>query len=99
MFRLIMTWNIRQGKETEYLEFITQDFVRLIVSMGFHPLDAWYTVWGEGPQVMASGVTKDLQTVEEALQSDDWKKLRDGLDEFVINFGYKVVEASGGFQL
>ena len=99
MFRLIMTWNVRQGKETEYLEFITHDFVRLIMGMGFHPLDAWYTVWGEGPQVIASGVTKELKTVEEALQSEEWNKLRDALAEFVVDFRYKVVEASGGFQI
>ena len=99
MVKLIMTWSIRQGKETEYVEFLTHDFVRLVMSIGFHPLDAWYSVWGHGPQVIAGGVAKDLQTMDEALSSDQWKQLRDRLQEYVVDFDFKVVEATRGFQI
>ena len=99
MIKLIMTWNIREGKETAYIEFLTRDFVSLIMSMGFHPLDAWYAVWGHSPQVIASGVTRDLVSMEKALKSDDWKKLQEKLEDLVVDFKYKVVKASGGFQL
>lgn len=99
MVKLIMTWNIREGKETEYLEFLTRDFTKAIIAMGIQPTDAWYSVWGEGPQVLAGGVTQDLETMEQALASEEWKKLRERLDELVVNLKYKVVEAQGGFQL
>jgi hypothetical protein len=74
MIKLIMTWNIREGRETEYLEFLTQDFTRLIGEMGVQPLDAWYSAWGQGPQVIAGGVTKDLETMEKGFGDRDLEK-------------------------
>ncbi len=99
MVKLIMTWSIRQGKETEYVEFLTHDFVRLVMGVGFHPLDAWYSVWGHGPQVIAGGMAKDLKTMEQALDSQQWRTLRERLEQYVIDLKIKVVEASRGFQL
>ena len=99
MVKLIMTWNIRQGKENEYVEFLTHDFIRLLMGLGFHPLDAWYSVWGHGPQVIAGGMTRDLKTMEEALASEQWKTLQTRLREYVVDLEYKVVEATRGFQL
>jgi len=99
MVKLIMTWNIREGKESEYLEFLTRDFTKAILGMGIQPTDAWYAVWGRGPQVLAAGVTDDLETMEKSLSSEEWKKLQERLKEFVVEFRYKVVEAAAGFQL
>lgn len=99
MIKLIMTWNIREGKESEYLEFLTRDFSKAVIGLGIQPTDAWYAVWGRGPQVLTGGVTDDLPAMEKALRSDDWRKLLDRLNEFVVDLRYKVVEASGGFQL
>jgi hypothetical protein len=94
-----MTWNIREGKETEYLEFLTRDFTRSIMNIGIQPTDAWYAVWGQGPQVLAGGVTDDLDSMETAIASDEWKELLEKLDQLVVDFKYKVVEYAGGFQI
>jgi len=99
MIKLIMTWNIREGKEAEYLEFLNKDFTRLLLDMNIHPTDAWYAVWGRGPQVIASGVTEDLASMETALQGKEWTGLQDRLRQFVVDFKYKLVEHTGGFQL
>ncbi len=99
MVKLIMTWNIREGKESEYLEFLTRDFTKAVRAMGIEPTDAWYAVWGRGPQVMVAGVADDLDAMEKSLSSDEWKKLQERLREFVVEFRYKVVEAVPGFQL
>jgi len=99
MVKLIMTWNIREGKEAEYLEFLSKDFTKLLLSMSIHPTDAWYAVWGRGPQVIAGGVAEDLAVVEKALQGEEWATLRGKLREFVVDFKYKLVEHTGSFQL
>ncbi len=99
MVKLIMTWNIREGKETEYLEFLTQEFAKAIMAMGIQPTDAWYAVWGQGPQVIAGGVAQDLRTMEQALNSEAWAAFRERLERLVTGFQYKVVEHTGGFQL
>ena len=99
MIKLIMTWNIRTGKETEYLEFLNRDFVKLFDTMGIQPTDAWYQVWGHGQQVLAGGVTHSYDDMEKALSSDDWKQFKTKLLEYVSDFKAKVVESTGGFQL
>ena len=99
MIKLIMTWNIREGKETEYLDFLNRDFARLIIAMGVQPTDAWYEVWGHGPQVLAGGITDDLDSMEKALSTDEWKKFQERVQEFASDFRYKVVESTGGFQI
>ncbi|MFP3897077.1 MAG: hypothetical protein ACLFV5_09640 [Anaerolineales bacterium] len=99
MFKLIMTWNIKEGKEKDYLDFLTHDFTKSVMGMGIQPTDAWYAVWGRGPQVLAGGVTEELETMEKALASDEWRALLAELQDLVVDFNYKVVEAEGGFQL
>ncbi len=99
MIKLIMTWNVREGKETEYLEFLTREFTRAIMDLGIQPTDAWYAVWGRGPQVLAAGITDDLETMEHALASAEWAEFQAKLQQLVVDFKFKVVEAAGGFQL
>jgi len=99
MIKLMMTWNIREGKETEYLEFLNRDFVKLFDAMGIQPTDAWYQVWGRGQQVLAGGVTHSYEAMEKALGSDDWKQFKTKLLEYVTDFKAKIVEGTGGFQL
>jgi len=99
MIKLIMTWSIREGKEKEYLEFLTRDLAKSILAMGIQPTDVWYAVWGQGPQVLAGGVTDDLPSMQEALASAEWTAFQAKLSDLVVGFEHKVVEASGGFQI
>lgn len=99
MVKLIMYWNIREGREPDYLEFLTQEFAKAIIAMGIQPTDAWYAVWGKGPQVLAGGTTEDLDAMERALASKEWRAFRERLEQLVTGFEYKVVEQEGGFQL
>ena len=99
MIKLIMTWYIKDGLEAEYLEFLTKRFTKMMAEMGVQPTDAWYAAWGQGPQVIAGGVTSDRAQMEAALQSEQWQALKKELDRLVSGFEYKVVQAAGGFQL
>lgn len=99
MVKIIMYWNIREKKESEYLEFLTQEFAKSILAMGVQPTDAWYVVWGQGPQVLAGGTTEDLDSMEQALNSAEWATFRERLSQLVTDFEYKIVEQTGGFQL
>jgi hypothetical protein len=98
MIKLIMTWNIRDGQEAEYLEFLTRRFAKILVEMGLQPTDAWYAAWGHGPQVIAGGVTNDLASMEQAMNGEHWETLKRELGGLVTDLEFKVVEAKGGFQ-
>jgi hypothetical protein len=97
--KLIMTWDILPGREQEYFEFVVREFVPGMQRIGIQPTEAWFTQYGEQPQILTGGVAEDLNVMQDALGSDDWEQLHGQLVEFVTNFSMKVVKASGGFQM
>ena len=99
MIKLLMSWDIRPGKEAEYMEFVTREFTPQLVDLGIQPTEAWYTVVGNGPQVLAGGIAKDRETMMGILESDGWEGLEAKLLGYVRNYKYKVVPATGQFQL
>jgi hypothetical protein len=99
MVKLLMSWDIRPGQESEYFEFVVREFAPGIMRLGIQPTEAWYTVYGDGPQILTGGVAEDLQTMQQILAGDEWKELLDKLMGYVTNFRQKIVAATGRFQL
>jgi hypothetical protein len=98
MMKLLMSWDIKTGREQPYFEFIVREFAPKLMRLGLQPTEAWYTVYGEGPQILTGGVAND-SAMETILESDDWNALRNQLLNYVSNYSQKVVPASGSFQL
>jgi hypothetical protein len=94
-----MTWNIRPGQEQTYFEFAMQTFAPALMKMGWQPTEAWYTLYGEGPQITTAGITDSVSKMREILDSEEWQELKAQLLQYVTNFEYKVIPASGRFQI
>lgn len=99
MVKLLMTWDIKKNKEPAYFEFIMKEFTPGIMKLGLQPSEAWYTVYGKGPQILTGGVTESLPKMKEILNSSEWKELKTQLLTYVVNFNEKVIPATGRFQL
>ncbi len=99
MMKLLMSWDIKAGREQPYFEFIVREFAPKLMKLGLQPTEAWYTVYGDGPQILTGGVTSDASTMNQILESEDWQSLRGQLLNYVTNYSQKVVPASGNFQL
>jgi hypothetical protein len=99
MFKLLMTWNIRPGRESEYFEFVVQEFVPSMTHLGIQMTEAWYTVYGNAPQILTGGTAEDRATLEKVLAGDEWKALREKLLSNVTDFNFKIVQHTGHFQL
>lgn len=99
MVKLLLQWNIKSGHEQPYFEFVMRELAPGLTRLGLQPTEAWFTVYGEGPQMLTGAVTDDVATMSRILDSDDWRQLRDRLMEHVTGFSSKVVRASGRFQL
>ncbi len=97
--KLLMSWDILPGQEQTYFEFAMQTFAPALMKMGWQPTEAWYTLYGDAPQILTAGVTDNIEKMREILDSDEWEQLKDRLLEYVTNFQYKVVPATGRFQL
>ena len=99
MVKILMSWDIKPGSESDYFEFIVREFAPGIMKLGIQPTEAWYTVFGDGPQILTGAVAEDLSTMQSILASGDWKSLQEKLFEYVVNFNFKIVRATGRFQL
>ncbi|NIS82028.1 MAG: hypothetical protein GTO14_17875 [Anaerolineales bacterium] len=97
--KLLLTWDMVPGREQEYFEFLVREFVPGLQKLGIEPAEAWYTTYGDSPQMLTEFSADDLQQVRQALDTDEWAQLNDRLLEFVTNFNAKIVRASGGFQM
>ena len=97
--KLLMTWDILPGKEQEYFEFVVRDFIPIIQRLGLEPSDAWFTMYGDHPQILATVQMSNLTTLQGVLESSEWVDLTKQLLDYVEDFKYKVVSARTGFQL
>jgi hypothetical protein len=97
--KLLMTWDILPGQAQEYFEFIVREFLPGMQKLGVEPTDAWYTAYGEGPQITVGGVSPSMDSMDTFLNSGEWREISGKLMNYVENFSLKVIRAKGGFQL
>jgi hypothetical protein len=99
MVKLLMSWDIKDGHDAEYFEFVVREWVPGITRLGLQPTEAWFTLYGDCPQVLTGGIAEDLGTMHEIIDSEEWEDLQDSLLEYVTNYRHKIVKATGTLQL
>jgi len=97
--KILMNWDILPNREQEYFEFVISEFIPEMKQLGIRPVDAWYTMYGDHPQIMVSAKIRSQAALNVVLASQEWQDLRDSLLAYVNNFSYKVIPARSGFQL
>ena len=97
--KLLMQWDIRAGRDSQYLEFIVRDFLPVVARMGLQIVDAWYTLHGDVPQILVAGVAPNEAALRKILVSEEWQALLKSLSEHVSNFEKKTVPDRGRFQI
>ena len=93
-----MSWDIRSDQESKSLEFMAHELAPTIQRLGITPTDAWYTVYGNGPQITLAAVS-DLNTIKRVLVSPDWHDLMEKLSQYALDFTQRIVTAKGRLQL
>jgi hypothetical protein len=99
MVKLLMSWDIKPGSESDYFEFIVREFIPGMTKLGMQPTEAWYTVFGNGPQILQGSIAEDLSTLKFILAGEEWQQLQNKLFGYVTNFNSKIVRPTGRFQL
>ncbi len=96
--KLIMTWDIRPGREQEYSEFINDRLAPGLVEIGLPPSDVFYTAYGRVPQIMAILDVADQAALQKAFRSRRWVDLKSELLNYIENYREKVVDVdSSGY--
>ncbi|GAB4522887.1 MAG: hypothetical protein OHK0046_36090 [Anaerolineae bacterium] len=99
--KLLMSWDIKPGRDQDYFEFVVREWVPGINRLGIENIAAWYTVYSRAhtSQIVAEAITDDAEIMRSVLTSPEWGALQDRLKEYVSNYQQKVVRVTGGFQI
>jgi len=97
--KILMRWDIRPEKESEYFEFLVHEFIPALNKLGIADILVWYTAYGDCEQKLAEGTTESIEKMQSILLSEDWVILTDKLQNYVVDFDLKVVVATKGFQI
>ncbi|MBN1247176.1 MAG: hypothetical protein JXC32_05925 [Anaerolineae bacterium] len=96
--KLLMTWDIAAGQEEACFAFITQDLPDTMQQAGLELTDAWFTAYGDWPQIRIGFVSMELDELQRFLMSQAWRDLKKKLMPYTRDYRQKVVVARGGFQ-
>ena len=97
--KLLMTWNILPGREQEYFEFVVREFIPEIQQLGLVTTEAWVTVYGDQPQILAAAKTDDPNELRRIILSQEWDGLTTRLQDYVKDLEFKAVAERPGFQM
>ncbi len=100
MVKLLMQWDIKMGREQEFSEFVVREFAPKLMQLGVEPSEVLYTMYGDGPQMLAIGAVESRERLVAILESSRWDRLHQKLLTYVTNYSQKVVRDNGrNFQL
>lgn len=99
MLHLILTWNIRPGREQEYSMFVNDRLAPGVVELGLPPRDVYYTAFGNVPQIMVVLDVPDVAKLPGILHSRRWQELKQALFQYIEDYEERIIEVSndGGF--
>jgi hypothetical protein len=97
--KLLMTWNIVPGREQEYFEFVVREFMPEIQELGLEATEAWVTVFGDQPQILAAVRATDVAELRQIMVSQEWDGLTARLLDYVKDLEFKTVSDRPGFQM
>lgn len=98
MIKVLLSYDMREGHEEDCQRYVVQTLGPGLAQLGLNITDAWYTLWGEAPQILGGGLLKDQADAVRILRSQEWEELVAGLEPFVENFTVRIVDANGRFQ-
>lgn len=98
MVKVLLSYDMREGHEEDCQRYVVQTLAPGLAQMGLRITDAWYTLWGEVPQILGGGLLDDKEDAARILRSPEWKELIAGLEPFVENFKVRVVDSNGRLQ-
>lgn len=100
MVRLLLKWDIKPGREQPYFEFVMREFAPGLMQLGIEPAEVWYTIYGDGPQMLTIGEISNTERLQQILEGNSWQKLRGKLLLYVTNYSQQVVSDNNrSFQM
>ena len=99
LVKLLLTYNVNDGESEEYRQFVLGEFLPAVQKMGLAVTEVWLTTYGDYPERQTELVSRDEDTMWRILTSEEWQELEERLNEYVSDFGRKIVPYQPGFQM
>ncbi len=90
-----LSWDIVQGKEKGYDEFVANTMLPAMSALGLVPVGGYYVEVGFGPRIVAVNRADGFERLCRAIESNELKQLLLQLKSFVVNFKTTVLEPTG----
>jgi hypothetical protein len=94
----IQNWDIIQGKEDEYVQFIREVYLPETASMGFITVGGYYVEVGFGPRILGVNSANDLEYLSKMVGSQKFKDIVLDLKCLVYNYRRTVLEPTGAVK-
>ncbi len=96
--KLLLSFDILPERTNYYYEFMLNEMIPRMQAHGLHTVESWHTAFGNRPLRLIVMAARDIETLEHALDSDDWYELEDRLMDYVFNYERRIVSARSQFQ-
>lgn len=97
-YRLLMCYDIRMESYDDYYQYVINEFVPALQSMGLIMAGVWHTAYGDYPVRQVDFLVENLDTVYEIFASDRWEALEVRLKSYTSRYQRKLVRYQDRFQ-
>jgi hypothetical protein len=95
---LTLSWDIIQGKEDEYGQFVTSTMLPGMAAIGLIPVGGYYVEVGSGPRIIGVHRAGDSDELCHSIASPDFKQLALQVKSFVYNYRTAILEPTGNVK-
>ncbi len=89
--KLMHYWTIIPSQADEYAEFVINRFIPGINGLGVHTVAGWSVLVGSYSEVIVETVSNDLDQLEMALKSLEYRRLKSDLLNYIKHYKTKVL--------
>ncbi len=94
----IQNWDIIQGKEDAYAQFVSKTYIPETTAMGLISVGGYYVEVGFGPRVIALHIMENLDALSALVTDKRFKDLNLQLKSLVYNYIRSVYEPTGAIK-
>lgn len=92
------SWDIIQGKDVEYAQFIVDTYLPEMAEMGLIPVGGYYVEVGFGPRIVAVFSVNETEEVLKTIAGKRFKDLLRRLKTIIMNYRGSVLEPTGAVK-
>ncbi len=96
--KLLLEYDVPQELHETYYRFITGEFVPQVNRVGLELAEVWETAYGDYPQRLIVFTAPSEQVIDEAVNSEKFKRLEKKLQRYVHNYSRRCVPFQPHFQ-